>query len=470
LGKHEGIAYSLDFHPDGEIVASGGGDGKVRLWDVAKRKELEHSPLEGPARSVMGVRFSPDGNRLAAWGGNTLYMWQKDRETERWRLLFQRQAYGRGITAFSFSPDGNTFVTAGLDSTLIFWDLSSGEAEKLNELKGHNGAVTTVSFSLNGEMLASGDAKGEIKLWDVILAKEIRTLTGHSEKVWSLDFNLDGRYLASGGSEGGIYFWSVGTGKLLRKIEGHGGGVTQLIYNPREPLLGRRREERNLGSSLSQEVIVSTGADIKIRYLSAPSDPFGSKESSVSLPLKSEEIEKLLSASALKLFLAFSKHLQPKDLSKFVLSLSQTSANFSWGVTDHESVPELGVTLLLEVMDRGTISEFERAVQVIQRLIVFSSSAKREYLLSSPFQEKWSPLPLEQRLALLEGLLDIPEAQFERLLQIKNPSAIDFLFTLNPHQWQRATNFFQAEESLLFLGKFLPQNFLIKILKQAFSL
>ena len=75
LTGHTGPVYSVAFSPDGKTLASGSGDGAVRLWDVATRQQIG-GPLTAHAGPVYSVAFSPDGKTLASGSGDgTVRLW-----------------------------------------------------------------------------------------------------------------------------------------------------------------------------------------------------------------------------------------------------------------------------------------------------------------------------------------------------------------------------------------------------------
>ncbi len=96
--------------------------------------------------------------------------------------------------------------------------------------KGHTGSITSISFSPDGEFIASGNKDTTIKLWNIegIL---IRTFTGHSLSVNSIAFSPDGKYIASGSSDKTAKLWSI-NGELIRTFNIPQRGVYKVQFSP----------------------------------------------------------------------------------------------------------------------------------------------------------------------------------------------------------------------------------------------
>ncbi|MBK7446261.1 MAG: PD40 domain-containing protein [Ignavibacteria bacterium] len=106
----------------------------------------------------------------------------------------------------SFSPDGKYIASGDWDYEIKLWEAQTGKI--VRTLKGHTGLIWQVSFSPNGNLIASagGNGDGSIKIWEMNTGKNVRTLEVDPDGVYCVDFSPDSKYIATGRSESKFLF------------------------------------------------------------------------------------------------------------------------------------------------------------------------------------------------------------------------------------------------------------------------
>lgn len=157
------------------------------------------------------------------------------RVQERNRL----EGHTQNVLGVSFSPDGQMIASASADKTIKLW--RSDGSPHLPPLTGHKGAVTSVSFSPSGDLIASGSADKTVKLWRKD-GNLVRTLPGHRDWVLAVSFSPDGKTIASASADNTIKLWNL-QGRLLATFKGHADEVLDVSFSPQGSTLASASED-----------------------------------------------------------------------------------------------------------------------------------------------------------------------------------------------------------------------------------
>lgn len=278
LRGHEDSVVAAAFSADGEYVATGGLDGKVRVWRhvLPKRVQAAEGSADAwkywefvtslEAGEVAWLKWHPKGPVLSAGcEDGTVWLWSRESPTDfaltpvpSGRTMTVLSSHTMEATAGLFAPPaGKQFLTSSLDSTLVLWNPSAGTPEfKMTVFRPTGGrpfdptihGITGLAISPNGALVAVGGARGRIRLvafarGEVIgvKAEVVHTLDGHErgEGVEALAFvdlhngsyGGKGVVLVSAATDGRVVVWDTTTGRV-RNIMLHPEAVTAIACHP----------------------------------------------------------------------------------------------------------------------------------------------------------------------------------------------------------------------------------------------
>jgi hypothetical protein len=218
--------WSAAFPPRSALLASARGDGTARVWDAAT----------GAARSVptgntgrVEAVAGPDGTILAAVGGTWLASagddgTVRDAGTDAARSV-PTGAAGR-VEAVAFSPDGAVLWHVAAHGDRVQPGVFDPDGTSRPGCPAH--AWEAICERVSTILAAGGD--GSVRSWDVAARRHV-TRTGHRSEVRSVAFSSDGGLLATAGAER-VRVWDVATGDARLVPTGHTGWVDAVLFGP----------------------------------------------------------------------------------------------------------------------------------------------------------------------------------------------------------------------------------------------
>jgi WD40 repeat protein len=226
------IVYGVAFSPDGRLLATTANSPVVHLWDVEGRRLL--ATLGKQKGNVLWVAFSHDGKTLASVAGWP-YALDTPAEVTLWDVASHRKLAALvGHTSSScrpdFSPDDRLLATPHGNGTILLWDL--GSRTIVGTLAGHQGLVISVRFSPDGQLVASSGIDGTVRLWRVPSRRAVVTLGSHQGAVYSIAFSPDGTRLISGGLDHTARLWDIQRRSAVTTFRGHLSRIFSVSYAP----------------------------------------------------------------------------------------------------------------------------------------------------------------------------------------------------------------------------------------------
>jgi WD40 repeat protein len=213
---------SVAFSPDGKTLALSEGNSKrVKLWDLVGKKWSGQLPAGTDSNRI---QYSPDGNLIAVVRPDGAQLWDLNKKTLLRPLtghsFFNFEANGlvsEAITGLTFSPDGQLLATCSKDGTVKMRKVLDGTevrtitviSARLHFFTG----LTDLAFSPDGKYLVTSGFGIPLKLWEVGTGREVRSFIGQvgTGRVGTecVSFSPDGTRLASGGWDGAVRIWDA---------------------------------------------------------------------------------------------------------------------------------------------------------------------------------------------------------------------------------------------------------------------
>ncbi|KAG0311881.1 hypothetical protein BGZ97_011573, partial [Linnemannia gamsii] len=209
------------FSPDGALLALSTESEKIIVYETATwSKIVSHA-------GGWAIAISPTTQELAKCY-ETFTAQICDILTGDIRIVLS--GHNDSVNHISYSSDGEVIATSSNDGTVRIWSTSSGDT--LRVLHGHTGRVFGVAFSLTGLQLVSCSEDKTVRTWDALTGEPLLIIEEHSDCVHSVAYSPDGRQIVSADEDEGLLLWDANTGIFIHDLVGHSFAVCCVVYSP----------------------------------------------------------------------------------------------------------------------------------------------------------------------------------------------------------------------------------------------
>ncbi len=258
----------LAFCPQAALIAAGGSDSSIYLWDATPSHGLL-TRLGSPVAQARAAAFSPDGEYLVVASGDHALRTYRLKDAKLIKTMEGHSALVRNLV---FTPDGRAVISASFDGTLRAWRFPQGQllntidlgkteifslalspdglillhagsdptvtartwpgADLLFRLVGHEDTVTNLTAAPGGQVAASASRDRQIIVWNYLAGRRLSQFNSGEDLTTQLSFHPVRPVLLVGSLQGFFTIRSITTGASLAQVRGHTSAVTGLATDP----------------------------------------------------------------------------------------------------------------------------------------------------------------------------------------------------------------------------------------------
>jgi WD40 repeat protein len=218
LDGHAGLPQARDISENDEILATGGSDGRVVLWNAPRIPDFEFLHSVDPVKWTDQSRppgvaavFSHNAELIATGAGDgQLKLW----DAKKHQLIRSIEADPKSVNTIDFSNDDLYVATGGEIGGVKIWDVTSGRLLHAWDCAGKR--VLTLSFNKDGDVVSAAIRGGITRLWDVRTGEQLASF--ERDDALSGRFSPDGKFYALG-VHGVVKLWSIAQRKVMSSMQ-----------------------------------------------------------------------------------------------------------------------------------------------------------------------------------------------------------------------------------------------------------
>ena len=226
-GMTEDVVLAVAFSHDGKLVALGSADRSLHVYEVKTGRRTV--AVKQNSDWVTGVAFDRTG-ALIAGSSRDHTIKAFDTKTGQLRTTYLGHV-GHRVNDVAFDPDSNNALSAGEGDRVHVWDpaviaandgtaaLTEDRFKKALKAQHVTGLGSTVlKINVAAGQLLTASVDGQVRQYDVKTKKLVRTYAGHDDWVYALDYHAAGNLLVTGDFRGQVRVWNAADGKLIKQF------------------------------------------------------------------------------------------------------------------------------------------------------------------------------------------------------------------------------------------------------------
>ncbi|KAF2898642.1 hypothetical protein ILUMI_07536 [Ignelater luminosus] len=226
--NRDAVLTAAAYHKETKILVTGFSTGAFFIHELPEVNLIHSLSISDQVISAISLNHTGDWIAVGCGGLGQLLVWEWQSET----YVMKQQGHSNNMSCLSYSTDGQLLATGGEDGKLKLWNVYSGFCfVTFNE---HASAITAVTFSGNRKFVVSASLDGTVRAYDVVRYRNFRTLTTpRPVQLACVAVDSSGEFIAAGGQDVfEIFLWSVKMGRLLEILAGHEGPVASVAFSP----------------------------------------------------------------------------------------------------------------------------------------------------------------------------------------------------------------------------------------------
>ena len=261
--KQNGKVTCATLHKPSNMLVVGFSNGVFELYDLPSFSLIHALSVSQKCISTVAINATGEWLTFGASLLGQLVVWEWQSES----YILKQQGHYFDTNCLSYSPDGQWIATGGDDGKVKVWQTSTGFC--FVTFTEHEAAVTDIQFASRGSILLSSSMDGTVRAFDMLRYRNFRTfVTPEPVQLTCLSMDAASEIVCAGSTDTfEIFCWSMQTGKLIERLGGHEGPISAIQFAPLQGLIVSSSWDKtvrvwNLYSSRITNEILTHNSDV----------------------------------------------------------------------------------------------------------------------------------------------------------------------------------------------------------------